>query len=204
MNTRKRRTIGLIAVFGVVVLMAGCLTINLPPTAQFIATPGDGPVPLTVTFDASASSDDDGEIIAYNWEFGDGETGSGVVVTHTYDEPGTYAVQLHVIDDGGLTTSQTVMIEATQPMVQILEWTLDRDALGACVEGTAKNVSGGTLAAAEIVVVFEDDEGDELDRGGDTEQDIAPGEEWTFTICTVTVGTQVDSASVFVGDVRPE
>jgi subtilisin family serine protease len=58
------------------------------------------------TVDASASTDDRG-IASYTWAFGDGATGTGRVVTHTYTSAGTYTVTLRVTDTAGqATTSQ--------------------------------------------------------------------------------------------------
>jgi len=74
---------------------------NRPPTAVFEVTPATGDVVTVFTFDASASTDD-GTIVAYAWDFGDGTTGSGVVVTHRYASNGTFAVTLTVTDNGGL------------------------------------------------------------------------------------------------------
>lgn len=51
----------------------------------------------TVVFDATNSSDD-GEIVTYSWDFGDGASGTGAVTTHTYTAPGTYVVTLTVWD----------------------------------------------------------------------------------------------------------
>ena len=56
---------------------------NEPPTAVISASVTSGPPPLQVTFDASESTDD-GEIVSYLWDFGDGTTGSGATVNHTY------------------------------------------------------------------------------------------------------------------------
>ncbi len=51
-------------------------------------------------FDAAASSDPDGRIIGYVWDFGDGQGATGIAVEHTYAEPGRYRVSLVVEDDG--------------------------------------------------------------------------------------------------------
>jgi sugar lactone lactonase YvrE len=56
---------------------------------------------LTVRFDASASRDPDGRVVSYSWTFGDGATGSGKRVTHTFPRPGAYRVVLRVTDDDG-------------------------------------------------------------------------------------------------------
>ena len=79
---------------------------NNPPTALFTMTPSS-PVDTgtQVTFDASASSDKDGRITDYQWLFGDGTTGQGKVVTHTYTNNMIYQITLTVIDDGQETGS---------------------------------------------------------------------------------------------------
>lgn len=55
----------------------------------------------TVTVDGSSSSDSDGSIDRYLWEFGDGATAGGPTASHTYTEPGTYLVTLAVQDNQG-------------------------------------------------------------------------------------------------------
>ncbi|MDD4954140.1 MAG: PKD domain-containing protein, partial [Candidatus Omnitrophica bacterium] len=80
---------------------------NIPPTASFTATPETGAAPLEVSFDASASSDSDGTIKSYRWDFGDGANRNGMTVTHTYDAAGTYTAALTVTDnDDAQGTSQ--------------------------------------------------------------------------------------------------
>jgi PKD repeat protein len=55
--------------------------------------------PLTVVFDGSDSSDFDGNIVTYTWDFGDGESAQGVNVTHIYPTGGTYTITLTVKDN---------------------------------------------------------------------------------------------------------
>ncbi len=59
-----------------------------------------------VAFDASSSTDD-GEIVAYLWEFGDGSQAEGKNVSHAYENPGTYEITLWVTDDADQTSSVT-------------------------------------------------------------------------------------------------
>lgn len=90
------------------------------PEAQFTA-----PTPkaaIQASFDGSASSDADGSITAYAWNFGDGNTGTGATATHTFSTAGNYEVSLTVTDDDGLTDtiSQTVSVgpENVAPVAQ--------------------------------------------------------------------------------------
>jgi PKD repeat protein len=57
------------------------------------------------TLNAGASSDPDGQISAYAWDFGDGGTATGAVVKHAYRKPATYIVKLHVADDSNVANS---------------------------------------------------------------------------------------------------
>ncbi len=59
----------------------------------------------TSAFDGSASNDPDGDRLTYNWNFGDGGTGSGPKVTHSYQESGQYRVALTVDDGSGTSCS---------------------------------------------------------------------------------------------------
>ena len=84
---------------------------NVPPTARFTFTPLSGLFPLTVTFNAGNSSDSDGKIASYYWDFGDGTTGSGKVASHLYTREGRFEITLMVTDDGGATASATGELE---------------------------------------------------------------------------------------------
>lgn len=73
---------------------------NQPPTARGTVSPLSGTVPLTVTFDASASSDPEGLPLRYAWDFGDYSMPlDEVAVTHTYQEAGSFIVTLTVTDN---------------------------------------------------------------------------------------------------------
>ncbi len=84
---------------------------NQPPTAGFNFSPSTGIAPLLVTFDGGASTDADGQIVAYDWVFGDGETATGRTVNHTFQKKGVYQVQLTVVDNQGATDQKVLPIE---------------------------------------------------------------------------------------------
>jgi PKD repeat protein len=85
------------------------------PVAVVTATPISGPSPLAVTFDGSGSYDPDGNIISYSWDFGDGSTGTGVIVTHTYLTGGNFTARLTVADNDGNIDSDSEVIQAGEP-----------------------------------------------------------------------------------------
>ena len=89
------------------------ITPNQSPTASFTANPTSGVAPLEVSFNASNSSDSDGTIINYQWDFKDGYTGNGVTVNHTFSSAGSYNVKLTVTDNEGATDSATKNITVT-------------------------------------------------------------------------------------------
>jgi len=82
---------------------------NNPPVADFSYTKTD----LTVDF-ADASTDTDGTVVNWYWEFGDGSTTTLQNPSHTYASDGTYSVSLTVTDDDGATdsTSQDVTVSS--------------------------------------------------------------------------------------------
>jgi PKD repeat protein len=89
-----------------------------PPNAMLTATPGIGTVPLTIVFSSNGSSDTDGTIVTYEWNFGDGSpTVSGPSANHVYGVAGSYAAQLKVTDSSGLSATRSVTIKADNPVV---------------------------------------------------------------------------------------
>ena len=107
----------LLGVMTLVTLLAGCF-FNRLPSASFTLSPDEGGSPLQVSFDASSSSDPDGYIVSYKWDFGDGTTGEGQKITHTFTATitdRTFTVTLTVKDDGGKEDqdSKTVLVKGS-------------------------------------------------------------------------------------------
>ena len=88
---------------------------SLAPSAVLNANPTSGNISLTVAFDASGSTDVDGTIASYAWNFGDGSTGTGAITQHIYTKAGTYIATLTVTDNTGVQSSSTVSISAVDP-----------------------------------------------------------------------------------------
>jgi lysophospholipase L1-like esterase len=70
---------------------------NMLPIAQFELTQTG----MSVSVDGSGSSDSDGSIVQYEWDFGDGTSATGSVASHTYAAAGDYTIGLAVSDDDG-------------------------------------------------------------------------------------------------------
>jgi len=90
--------------------------VNIPPTAD--ASAGEtyqGSVGKEITFNGSNSSDLDGTITEWFWEFGDGTNGTGEITTHNYSTPGTYNVTLTVTDNKGDTGTYETTVTVDQP-----------------------------------------------------------------------------------------
>jgi len=85
----------------VVFLMSLAALCSQPPVARFTCSELLDESPLSVHFNASASEDPDGRIVVYFWTFGDGSSGGGKTVDHSYAQSGSYTVTLLVIAEGG-------------------------------------------------------------------------------------------------------
>ena len=90
--------------------ICGTLIVNHPPVAEVVASPLSGFAPLEVNFDASNSTDPDGDELTYFWNFGNGDTSIEFLETRTFSEPGTYTVSLTVLDPSLVSSSVDVII----------------------------------------------------------------------------------------------
>nr|WKN34062.1 endo-1,4-beta-xylanase [Tunicatimonas sp. TK19036] len=90
---------------------------NSAPEASFTATPTEGFAPLEVAFDASSSTDaNEGDILTYSWDFGDGTTATGVTAEHTYTTVGEYTATLIVTDSLNDADTTSTLISVASPL----------------------------------------------------------------------------------------
>jgi PKD repeat protein len=88
---------------------------NVLPTAAFTTNCGG----LSCTVDGTSSSDPDGAIASYAWDFGDGTTGTGATLTHAYAAAGSYTITLTVTDSRGGTNTTTRPVTVAAPTTVI-------------------------------------------------------------------------------------
>ena len=95
------------------------ITVDFPPIAALSSNRTTARPGVPIQFAAFASTDSDGTIVSYDWDFGDGQTAPGISATHAYTNNGTFTVRLTVTDDlGGLdTTSVTIHIGNRAPKI---------------------------------------------------------------------------------------
>jgi len=108
-----------VAISGVatVTLTVTVTGVNKAPVASFTATPDNGQAPLLVNFDGGTSSDPDGNIVEWAWDFEGDSTfdvsNPAATSSFTYDTSGTFNATLRVTDDGGTTDTTVVSVTVT-------------------------------------------------------------------------------------------
>jgi hypothetical protein len=83
---------------------------NKPPVARILLSPASGIYPLRVNFNGNASSDTDGRVTTFLWNLGDGTETKESMFAHVYHNPGTYGINLKVIDDDGASSTATAAL----------------------------------------------------------------------------------------------
>ncbi|RLC79204.1 MAG: hypothetical protein DRJ03_23935 [Chloroflexi bacterium] len=103
-------------------ILAGNLIVWLAlasPVPVVTYEPLDPYVGEVITFDASKSYDPDGTIVSYEWDFGDGSTANGSVVTHAYKKSGTFTVTLTLTDDDGQVSTVTLDVKVSRTTLNV-------------------------------------------------------------------------------------
>ncbi|APX34934.1 hypothetical protein BH708_14745 [Brachybacterium sp. P6-10-X1] len=166
---------------------------NISPTARFAASTAQ----LTVSVDGAASSDEDGEISEYRWDWGDGSPASdGIDATHTYTDGGSYMVTLTVTDDRGATSTMSEVVQVAPNQAPVASFTTSVDGLIAEFDASSSIDSDG------VIEVFAWDWGDGTSEVGVETTGHTYAEDGTYTV-TLTVTddsgeTATSSAPVMV------
>jgi PKD repeat protein len=137
---------------------------NQNPTASFVYSPTNPTTDENIYFDASSSTDPDGDIVSYQWNFGDGSTAEGVSVNHKYADAGTFTVSLKVTDNTGNTSSanKNLTVSGNQSPTALFVYSPTSPKPGENIFFNASNSSDpdGTI------VKFQWDMGDGANRSG--------------------------------------
>jgi hypothetical protein len=112
-----------------------------PPVVAFVATPDSGTPPLTVAFSNRTS----GNVSAYRWDFGDGQSSTATNPTHTFTAPGAYQVTLAATWSGGVVTVPGV-VAVVAPDTGNGDGKDDADSDGGCAAVTPSGALLGCLA----------------------------------------------------------
>jgi PKD repeat protein len=117
---------------------------NVAPTASFTVSCSG----LSCSFDSTSSTDSDGTISSYWWNFGDGSPlGVGSTTAHTYAQNGSYGVALTVIDNGGLNATATKIVTVGPNAPPTAVFTFSCTGLTCSFDGSGSTDSDGTIAA---------------------------------------------------------
>jgi len=118
------------------------IKINLPPIAKFSVSNSEPNIGEKISFDASESSDSDGNITEYRWDFGDGNTAIGEKLHYNYSTGGTFTVKLEVKDNDNSTASTEYEIDVNTPPVASFSYTPTPPKIGDLVTFTSDSWDG--------------------------------------------------------------
>ena len=121
---------------------------NQPPVAQASVTCPT----LSCTFDGSGSSDPDGTVAGYSWDFGDGSTGSGEVASHQYAQAGTYGYTLTVTDNDGASTQTSGTFTVADPASSTVQYVGSAGAVGSSKVPAVTVPTGGQAGDLLLLV----------------------------------------------------
>nr|MBF0222725.1 tandem-95 repeat protein [Desulfobulbaceae bacterium] len=156
---------------------------NYIPQPSITVDVSAGEAPLAVSFDASGSIDVLGSINSYEWSFGDGSTGTGQFINHSFTAPGSYLVTLTVVDNQAASAEATVTITVNDPGVVTL----------------APNVAPVALITATPIPNLTSRIGFDAYSSSDTDGTIAAFS-WDFGDGDTAAGEYVEHEFLVVGD----
>ena len=110
---------------------------NELPVASFSYTPESPSVNQMITFNASASHAPDGNITNYEWNFGDGNKGTGEMINHSYSSAGKYDVTLTVTDNVGAADIMSITLAVTGGVDKLMEGDANGDGCVSLKDSTA-------------------------------------------------------------------
>jgi PKD repeat protein len=133
-------------------------TENRPPAAS-LAYDSDTVYQVggSVPFDGSTSSDPNGDPLSYGWDFGDGATGIGETVSHSYDAAGDYTVTLTVSDGEYEDTQSTTVTIYPEGELHTITLRQGADGYEGCGDAHIVRLSEGNYGATEILYVYNGD-----------------------------------------------
>ncbi|MEJ7617090.1 MAG: PKD domain-containing protein, partial [Pyrinomonadaceae bacterium] len=115
----------------IILYRSGAPLPNKLPTLSISASSTSGIAPMSVSF-TSRASDSDGQIVAYDWSFGNGQTSTASAPKVTYSASGVFTARLKVTDSGGATASASLSI-TVQPAqsggsttLKVLSWNIEK------------------------------------------------------------------------------
>jgi PKD repeat protein len=128
---------------GVTATLSRSVFVNASPSASFTYACNES----QCTFDGAGSSDSDGSIREYYWDFGDGYGENGVVTGHRYSAVGTFTATLTVIDDSGNygTQQQNVTIVTLSNLPPVASFTSVCSELTCSFDAGSSSDSDGTI-----------------------------------------------------------
>ena len=165
------------------------------PVANFTENATSGMAPLTVKFDASTSQNAD----SYSWDFGDGSTGTGQIVEHTFADAGEFKVNLTVANDNGTSAEGPHVITVTSTQASLsLTKTADPTTFNAAGQTITYNYTVTNTGNVPVSGIAVTDDKTTVTINSDT---LAPGSsvkgtaQYTIKDADMTAGSVTNSAN---------
>jgi DNA/RNA endonuclease G (NUC1)/PKD repeat protein len=135
-----------------------------------LSGPSTGVEGASLTFDASGSTDPDGDALTYAWTFGDGSTATGPSATHAYADDGTFTVSVTVTDSYGAasTATRTVTVSNAAPAISGVTTPAAASSVGVAVAATVTFTDAGSADTHDAVFQWGDGQSTTVNAGSAT------------------------------------